>query len=209
MNNSPTVSTTQLKNTTTTTTPTHDPATFKEQLHTLPLELRQQILTLFLSTALTTATEKEIQFNTSLRNLYRKTAIRRSECPFHSALQHNRYLPCLHVQDVRCSACHGIHYRLGKLDIRLPNVFVWAEFAKNEYGGFVEAGGVVENMVQEAIRGAYDGRRERLEGEWGWERQLEMQELAKEDLLRSFVVNAKAKMGAKKKKTWAQVVAGG
>ncbi|TLD35246.1 hypothetical protein E2P81_ATG11365 [Venturia nashicola] len=195
-------------NITTATKSSYDPSTFKQHLHTLPLELRQQILTLFLSTALTTATEKDIQFNASLRNLYRQTATRRLECPYHDAFQYHQQLPCLHMRDIRCFGCGNIHYRLGKLEIYLPNVAVWAEFCKEGYEGFIEGGGVVEGMVREAIRGVYEGRRGELGFEWGWEGRLRVQEQVKKGLLRNFLDLAKGMVEARKK-TWAQVVAGG
>lgn len=191
----------------TTTIPTYDPSTFKQHLHTLPLELRQQILTLFLSNAISTATEKDIAFNASLRNLYRRTATCRFECHLHDTFQYHRDLPCLHMRDIRCAGCGYIHYRLGQLDIYLPNVSVWAEFCKEGYEEFVEGGGVVGMMVQEAIRDVYEGRRGELGHEWGWEGHLRVQEMSKKVFLKNFVAKARLR-AAKSKKTWAQVVAG-
>ncbi|KAE9984125.1 hypothetical protein BLS_003023 [Venturia inaequalis] len=199
--------TTLTSNTTTTSKPSYDPSTFKQHLHTLPLELRQQILTLFLSTAISTAAEKDTVFNTSLRNIYRQTATRRLECPFHDAFQYHRQLPCLHMRDIRCAGCGHVHYRSGELDIYMPNVSVWAEFCKERYEAFVEAGGVVAKMVQQAVRRVYEGRSGELGNEWGWEGHLRVQQLAKKAVWRNYVGKAKARAEANKK-TWAQVVAG-
>lgn len=87
---------------------------------------------------------------------------------------------------------------------------IWvAEFCKREYVGFIEAGGIVEKLVLEAIRRVYEGRRGELEGEEGWEDQLKVLERAKAGFFGGFVEKAKRDYETRvegKGLTWAQVV---
>lgn len=76
--------------------------------------------------------------------------------------------------------------------------------------GFIEGGGVVEKMVQEAIRRVYEGRGGELKGEEGWEDQLRVLEKAKAGFLGGFVEKAKKDFYEARREakvlTWAQVV---